>query len=138
MMKFTVKNRFFAAWRLLFLSALLSLVPTVVSAQPQDPEAPQFIDGFPDVPLLSSVMSLLGEPVVFDTPAGTVAEASLALTEPYERVVSQYGAALTSLGWGCEGLGGSLKCRREDSQLTVSSGSGTQGVPTMLLRLEPL
>lgn len=136
-MKTSVQRWVFGSFKTLLLCALLGCLPMPTAAQAQEVDTADFIDGFPDVPVLASVKALLGDPVVFDTPSGTVAEASLSLSEPFVRVARQYNAALSSLGWRCAGYRNGLLCRREDSKLTVSSGSADEDSLTMSLRLEP-
>jgi|GEM_PF-1702644 len=96
-----------------------------------------FIDGFPDVPMLSVIRAIEGEPVVFDTPGGTVAQATLLLEGTPARAMETYRESLTGLGWTCDSPTTAMHCWREENRLTFTGVTGEDGTARLMLRLEP-
>lgn len=96
-----------------------------------------FIDGLPDVPLLDVVSAIEGDPVIFDTPSGTVAEFSLTLNVAGHEAVARYDAALTALGWACLRKAQSMSCEREENRLVFTSPTEGHKAHRIILRLEP-
>ena len=97
-----------------------------------------FIEGLPDVPQLSIVSSIDGEPVIFDTPSGTVAEFGLNLSSPAPAALKAYNDALTGLGWACTSKPNGMTCAREENRLVFSSPEGEEKGKRIILRLEPV
>lgn len=97
----------------------------------------RFIDGFPDIPYLDIVTAVVGEPVVFDTAGGTVAEVGIQFSEPADTVFIIYSKALAGLGWACANTKVDLRCTRENSFIQISAPSGDSTTDTFILRLEP-
>lgn len=116
---------------------LLFLLPISAGAQDEAESQSYFVDGFPDVPLLSVVAATLGEPVVFDTPAGTVATVNMALSASFDEAARAYETALKSLGWVCVGAESVHVCSREGSKLSLSELNDEGAKPAMTMRLEP-
>lgn len=96
-----------------------------------------FIDGFPDIPRLAIVTDIIGEPVVFDTASGTVAEVELKISTSLGEAFSAYGLALKQLGWSCRQGPSRLACSRGDSVVSMAPSEGENNDETMILRLEP-
>lgn len=96
-----------------------------------------FLDGFPDVPHLDIISEIIGEPVVFDTASGTVAEARLRFTVGAANVLKQYGSALRALGWHCVKTPALLKCSREESMVSLTPPRQRENTDVFILRLEP-
>ncbi|SDE63806.1 hypothetical protein SAMN04488071_3477 [Kordiimonas lacus] len=96
-----------------------------------------FIDGFPDVPFLSVIRALEGEPVVFDTPGGTVAEATFLLNDTAAKAMDSYRESLMALGWACDSPTTAMHCWREENRLTFKGTDGEDDTPRLVLRLEP-
>jgi len=97
----------------------------------------RFIDGFPDIPYLDIVSAVVGEPLVFDTASGTVAEVGLQFSEPAAKVLAIYGEALGGLGWTCTKTNISLRCNREESLIQLTAPSSKNPNDSFILRLEP-
>ena len=100
-------------------------------------QAERFIDGFPDVPYLEIISTIVGEPVMFDTNSGTVAETTIQFSVSTEQAIRAYGTALKGLGWTCSKTGLSLRCLREDNMVQFEPASGDNAASTLILRLEP-
>ncbi len=58
-----------------------------------------FIEGFGDVPKLEGISEIKDEKIVFDTPAGTYAEAFFIISATKGVLIKQYREALSALGW---------------------------------------
>ncbi len=97
----------------------------------------RFIDGFPDIPYLDIVSAVIGEPLVFDTASGTVAEVGLQFSEPATNVFALYGEALDGLGWTCTKTDMYLRCIREQSLIQLTAPSSKKPDDSFILRLEP-
>ena len=97
----------------------------------------RFIEGFPDVPYLDIVSAVVGEPVIFDTAGGTVAEVGIQFSEPAAKVFIIYSGALTGLGWNCANTSSDLHCTREGSLIQLTAPSENNATGTFILRLEP-
>lgn len=97
----------------------------------------RFIDGFPDIPYLDIVSAVVGEPLVFDTASGTVAEVGLQFSEPTAKVLAVYGEALGGLGWACTKTDAYLRCIREQSLIQLTAPSSKVPNDSFILRLEP-
>ena len=98
----------------------------------------RFIDGFPDIPYLDIVSAVVGEPLVFDTASGTVAEVAIQFSEPTAKVFALYGEALGGLGWACTKTDSYLRCIREQSLIQLTAPSSKSPNDSFILRLEPL
>jgi len=96
-----------------------------------------FIDGFPDVPMLPVIRAIEGEPVVFDTPGGTVAEATLMLEGTAAKAMESYRESLTALGWTCDNPTTAMHCWREENRLTFKHPADNEAGDRLILRLEP-
>jgi hypothetical protein len=97
-----------------------------------------FIEGLPDVPQLEMVTAIEGEPVIFDTPSGTVAEFTLILSAAPEEAARAYDAALTGLGWACVAEPALLTCAREENRLVFTKPEEGAADHRIILRLEPV
>jgi len=97
----------------------------------------RFIDGFPDIPYLDIVSAVIGEPLVFDTASGTVAEVGLQFSEPATKVFALYSEALGGLGWTCSKTDVYLRCIRERSLIQLTAPSSKSPIDSFILRLEP-
>lgn len=96
-----------------------------------------FIEGLPDVPQLSMVTSIDGEPVIFDTPSGTFAEFVLNLSVTTSAALQAYNEALTGLGWACTSSASDMTCAREENRLVFSTPKDGANTKRIILRLEP-
>ncbi|WP_417465886.1 hypothetical protein [Kordiimonas sp.] len=97
-----------------------------------------FIEGLPDVPHLPVVTSIEGEPVVFDTPGGTVAEFILNINVAAPAAYQAYNEALTGLGWACTSRPSGMACAREENRLVFSTPEEGENTKRIILRLEPI
>lgn len=97
-----------------------------------------FLEGLPDVPQLEMVTAFEGEPVIFDTPSGTVAEFTLMLSGTAEEAAKAYEAALTGLGWACVAESAHLTCAREENRLVFTKPEEGAPAHRIILRLEPV
>lgn len=97
----------------------------------------EFIEGFPDVPLVGWVRGIEGEPVVFDTVAGTVAEVTLLIEGGGFKTMEAYNSTLTSLGWQCELADRYLRCDRDKNRLIFFDTDPQKKNGKIILRLEP-
>lgn len=97
----------------------------------------RFIDGFPDVPYLDIISTMVGQPVVFDTAGGTVAEVGILFSVSPEQVIADYDSALAGLGWACSKTPTALSCVRDDSIMQLSPSQDAGSDTTFILRLEP-
>jgi len=97
----------------------------------------RFIEGFPDIPYLDIVTAVVGEPVVFDTASGTVAEVGIQFSESAATVFVVYSKALAGLGWACTNSISDLRCTRENSLIQLTVPSGNNATDIFILRLEP-
>lgn len=90
------------------------------------------------MPALEAIRAFEGEPVVFDTPAGTVAEATLLLTGTAASAMETYRESLSALGWVCDSPSLALTCQREGNRLTFKSPDIHAKDGRLVLRLEPI
>lgn len=97
----------------------------------------RFIEGFPDIPYLDILAAVVGEPVIFDTASGTVAEVGLQFSEPVATVLTIYSQALVGLGWQCTNTDAYLRCTREQSVIQLTAPNGKNVTAPFILRLEP-
>lgn len=97
----------------------------------------RFIEGFPDVPYLDIISTIVGEPVIFDTAGGTVAEIGLQFSEPASTAFTLYSRALVGLGWNCNKTEARLRCTREKSLIQLAAPSSNDATNIFILRLEP-
>lgn len=96
-----------------------------------------FIEGFPDIPKLETVSEIVGEPVVFDTPSGTVAEATLLTSTKGAEALNAYKIALSALGWSCRHAQDNLRCTRGDNMVTFLNDAPKAETGRIILRLAP-
>ncbi|UTW58721.1 hypothetical protein KFE96_18210 [Kordiimonas sp. SCSIO 12603] len=96
-----------------------------------------FIEGFPDIPKLEIVSEIAGDPVVFDTPSGTVAEATLLTSNKGTEALNAYKTALSALGWSCKRPPQSLKCTRGGNTVTFLNDIPQAETGRIILRLAP-
>ena len=126
--------------KLLFKTAACTLtlgaLAASVSADPGHANE-DFIEGFPDIPRLAIVTEIVGEPVVFDTASGTVAEVELLISAPHTQAFSRYGNALKQLGWSCRMTEKRLSCIRGDSVVSLVPPKEQGNNQAFILRLEP-
>lgn len=101
-------------------------------------EEPDFIEGFPDVPLLPEVTEDQAERVVFDTPSGTVAETSIRANMKGRKILDLYEDKLIPFGWKCQRHPMSLTCKRENNRLLFLDKTPAKRNGIIILRLEPL
>ncbi len=113
-------------------SILLAFISIHVAA-----EEDVFLEGFPDVPVLPVVKSVEDSPVIFDTPSGTVAEATLILRQPSAVALKLYAKALTPLGWLCKESGKNLLCKRDENRLTLGPENQNSDSRKLILSLAP-
>ncbi|WP_417450591.1 hypothetical protein [Kordiimonas sp.] len=97
-----------------------------------------FLDGLPDVPQLEMVTAIEGEPVIFDTPAGTVAEYRLLVSTTSDEAIAAYNSALTGLGWACTEAAYVMTCAREENRLVFTQAENEADDHRIILRLEPV
>lgn len=85
---------------------------------------PAFIEGFGDVPLLSGFTYNPDQTVIFDTPAGTIAETLLFPIDktpaPLEKTLKDYQRVLTPLGWQCQ-IAAALLCAKDQVKLVLKN-----------------
>lgn len=86
---------------------ILSLVTTPLYGLILSEE--RYIEGFGDVPLLAGYSQIADQSVIFDTPAGTIAEAVLMPEIGKKADVAAYQRSLGALGWVCKKISGSTK-----------------------------
>lgn len=96
-----------------------------------------FIEGFPDIPKLPVISELAGEMVVFDTPSGTVAEATLIANKSGKETLNAYKTALSALGWQCKRPPQSLKCTRAGNTVVFLDDAPSNKTGRIILRLAP-
>lgn len=96
-----------------------------------------FLEGFPDVPLLDGVNEIAEERVVFDTPAGTVAQTVLLGEKGAKEALSRYAANLPTFGWQCSHTQISLTCARDENILLFKTTETAEKSGRIILRLEP-
>lgn len=116
------------------ITALLAAMLTTSSALSED----RFLDGFPDVPLIEGVREIVEERVVFDTPAGTVAQTVVTSNAAPTATLSNFGNALVALGWTCKQMDTLMGCDREGSKLTFRTDPESEDNTRIILRLEPV
>ena len=99
---------------------LISLFTAAAAGLRADDTA--FIEGFPDVPLLTCCQEVNPENrVVFDVPAGIVAETTISSRESHGKTVEIYLQALSGLGWDCAIEDTRLTCDRSEHRLRLNS-----------------
>jgi len=98
----------------------------------------QFLDGFPDVPLVAGIRGVEGESVLFDTPSGTIAEVKLTIEGDADHVFDNFFEALVALGWDCGKKPQALTCTREKNRLVFFDAEPSRKNGTIILRLEPV
>lgn len=118
---------------LLLLCVLTAGGGTGAPAQDDD----SFIDGFPDVPYMDIIERIDGEPMIFDTASGTVAEATIFFSVTANQATKEYQAALNGLGWACEQTQRELSCMRENTVVSFIAQTSSQNSSSFILRLEP-
>ncbi len=97
-----------------------------------------FIDGFPDVPLLAGMQEIAEERLVFDTPAGTVAQSELKGEKSAKAALDRYQNALPTFGWHCERSTLKLVCLLDGNRLTFTRKTAPKKSGRIILRLEPI
>ena len=97
-----------------------------------------FLEGLPDVPQLEMVIAIEGEPMIFDTPSGTVAEYTFLLSGTRDEAIKAYDAALTGLGWACVARPAQMTCAREENRLVFTEAENLPDDHRIILRLEPV
>ena len=97
-----------------------------------------FLEGFPDVPLLESLIEDEDNRVVFDTPSGTVAETMIRAEIQGRKVLNLYETKLVPFGWQCQRHPTSLTCIREKDRLLFLDKNPAAKNGIIILRLEPL
>ena len=108
--------------------ALLLSLSAAAACQAAERSAPDFVPGFPDVPLMQGLAVEEDDTVVFDKPSGRIAEASAVGHVAESDLVSYYTAALPALGWraGAEKVqkgAGRLQFVREGEVLQIEFAS---------------
>lgn len=119
-----------------FMTAAVMAI-TFAFAGHANEDAPVFLEGFPDVPLVEGVSEVEDERVVFDTPGGTVAQATLESTIGFQKALEGFASALTALGWDCSPVEAGLGCSRDESRLAFNADPNAQSGTRIILRLEP-
>lgn len=122
--------------RLLVIASLVTLVGSASHATTQQ-DTRDFIEGFPDIPRLEIVADIIGEPVVFDTASGTVAEVELKINTNMSGAFAAYSRALKPLGWSCRQGPSRLACSRGDSVVSMAPSEEENNDQILILRLEP-
>lgn len=112
------------------LIALLGIGPLTAA------EETIFLEGFTDVPLLEGYTVKEEETVIFDTPAGTIAEAYLWPLSGHKAVTSDYYKALLALGWQCK-QGQKLNCRKEALLLQISLVMAGENKGALYVKMHP-
>lgn len=97
-----------------------------------------FLEGFPDVPRLEVIRAVDGDPVVFDTPSGTVAEITLLIKGTGDNALKLYRESLLALGWKCHGQTAKMRCERENDRLVFTDPTPGKKDGQLVLRLEPI
>lgn len=112
-----------------------SFVALLLWAGTESARAEGFITGLGDIPLMDGLGEVAGGGMVFDTPAGRIAEAYAAGNVSRDAVLAFYAAALPQLGWSPEGA---AAYRREGEllRLEFTGGGGTPSV-TVRFSLSP-
>lgn len=123
--------------KLLRKTAAMLIVFAGLAEAGQAIQPSRFIDGFPDVPYLDIVTTLIGEPVIFDAPSGTVAEIGIVFSVSIESALKAYGSALAGLDWTCSKVADQLRCIRDESMVQLAKPEQATAAPTLILRLEP-
>lgn len=130
-----------------FLAALFAAAPVALSpergaaqnAQGQQADAPAFLAGFEDVPLMEGLTVDPDAVLVFDSPAGRIAEAYAVGPVAWDAFTEFYTAALMQLGWAPSSAGApgqSLFFTREGEGLTLDR-FGANGALTVRFTLAP-
>lgn len=107
----------------------------VLMAVPVWAAEPRFFDDLGDVPVMPDLVELTDRAVVFDKPAGRIAQAT-ALAAPAASagaVQAFYAESLPQFGW--QGMGEGV-FTREDQKLTISR-TREGGRDLVVFRLEP-
>ena len=120
----------------LFLAAPIALTDTHALAQDA---APAFLAGFEDVPLMPDLTVDPDAVLVFDSPAGRIAEAYAVGPVSWNAFAEFYATALTQLGWSPTAVGApgqSLSFTREGEALTLDR-FGANGALTVRFTLAP-
>lgn len=118
--------------------ALGALAAMILAHAGQALQSSDFIEGFPDVPMLDNVRGMEGEPVFFDTLSGTVAEVTLLIEGGGDKAMEAYDTALGALGWQCETGPQFLRCDREANRLVFFDPDPKVKNGRIILRLEPV
>ena len=116
----------------IFTSIALTAALTTAAAADE-----KFLEGFPDVPLLEGLTEIADERVVFDTPAGTVAQTALVSDKGADEALKRYGNTLTAFGWQCKRVARALTCAREENKLLFKGEQTADSAERIILRLEP-
>lgn len=117
--------------RLFALTALMMTSNTVFADQ-------VFLEGFPDVPLLTGMAEESGERMVFDAPSGTVAETSIRSDQSGSSIIDAYAKELPAFGWSCKKQPTNMRCTREQNVLVFLNKTPTEEQGRIILRLEPV
>jgi len=116
----------------ILFSALL-LLTALASADEQ-----VYIEGFPDVPLLTELSEQAADRVVFDAPSGTVAETVIRGKIPAKDIINAYAQELIPFGWDCIRQPMTLTCVREKNRLVFLNDNPAEKSGLIILRLEPI
>ncbi|MCJ9430011.1 hypothetical protein [Kordiimonas marina] len=121
---------------LVLLMALFSFTAYSYGTHAAD-DGDSFLEGFPDVPRLDVIRALGGDPVVFDTPSGTVAEVTLLIRGSGDNALKLYKESLTPLGWKCHLSHAKMRCERENDRIVFTDPAPSKNDGQLVLRLEP-
>jgi len=121
---------------LVLLTAFFSFTAFPGVSQAAD-DGNSFLEGFPDVPRLDVIRALGGDPVVFDTPSGTVAEVTLLIKGRGDNALKLYKESLTALGWKCHLSHAKMRCERENDRIVFTDPAPAKTDGQLVLRLEP-
>lgn len=126
----TLAGRLALAFMLAFLPMLMG-VPGSASA---GGDAPTFIEGSEDIPLMEALVGVPDAGIVFDSPAGRIVEAFAAGATDREAVLAFYGETLPALGWTARGRD---RFTREGERLSLDF-FGPDGNLTVRFTLAPI
>ncbi|GHF12829.1 hypothetical protein GCM10017044_03490 [Kordiimonas sediminis] len=103
-------------------SVTATILMALLSQDTGSEQVTPFLPGFPDIPVLECCAEIdPDDRLIFDTPAGTVAETHLTSTDSAEATIKAYDIALTGLGWACSANKKSLTCLRSGYQLSIKT-----------------
>lgn len=121
----------------LALLTLWTLVLAPFGQASTDQTGTSFIEGLNDLPIIEG-LKVADDPVVFDSPKGTIAEVILIGSGSAARYFAIYKESMTAFGWKCSALSlPTLTCGKTGEKLVFTDISTESDQTRLQVKLSP-